>query len=331
MNALTFATLALFAPAVGAEVVVPDYLQRHKLPDPVLSPTHVSGDFDSDMVDCPMVLGREDRWYMAYTGFDGDAYRMGLAASDDLVHWERAGMIFDCGEKGAWDYGSVGGGYLFEHDGFWYMAYCGFPDRGYEAGPGKIGLARAKTIRGPYRRFLKEPVLLPSPGDRWDSGGLYRPFILKREETWHLFYNAKDRTGREQTGVATSTDLLHWKKYEHNPVLPTGPPGSWDSRFASDPALLEIRGRWHLFYYGFDGQHAQDGVATCVDGDWLKWEKFAGNPILRIGPPGSYDDLHAHKPFVVKHQGVFYHYYCSCGRGERTIALATSRPIDARQ
>jgi len=309
---------------------VPEYLQRHKLPEPVLRPTHHGGDFDSHMVDCPQVFRHEGRWYMVYTGFDGDAYRMGLAESEDLLHWKRLGMIFDCGPKGAWDYGSTGGGSVYpDGKGGWLLVYCGFTERGYEVGPGKHGLARAKTLRGPYVREPK-PILLPSPGDQWDSGGLYKPVLARRGDLWYLFYNAKDRHGREQTGVATGRDLLHLEKYEGNPILNTGPPGAWDSWFASDPALLKIGGVWHLFYYGFDRKHAQDGVAMCVGDDWLKWKKFPGNPILRVGPPGSYDEVHAHKPFVVEWNGVYYHFYCSVGRGERAIALATSRPIQTQ-
>jgi hypothetical protein len=37
--------------------------------------------------------------------------------------------------------------------------------------------------------------------------------------------------------------------------------------------------------------------------------------------------VHAHKPFVLRHEGVFYHYYCAVSETERTIALATSQPL----
>ena len=330
MKATVAAALALGLAVETLAVELPDYLQRHKLPAPVLRPTGRKGDFDSAMVDCPQVFRHDERWHMAYTGFDGDAYRMGLAVSDDLVHWTRLKMIFDCGPKDAWDYGSVGGGSVYpDGQGGWLLVYCAFPKRGYEVGPGKHGLARAKALAGPYVREPRNPILLPSPGNQWDSGGLYKPILARRGDTWYLFYNAKDRRGREQTGVATGPDLLHLTKHDGNPILAAGPQGSWDSWFASDPALLKIGGVWHMFYYGFDRKHAQDGVAVCVDDDWLKWEKFAGNPILRVGPPGSLDEVHAHKPFVVEWQGVHYHFYCSVGKGGRCVALATSKPLEA--
>ena len=43
----------------------------------------------------------------------------------------------------------------------------------------------------------------------------------------------------------------------------------------------------------------------------------------------EYDSVHAHKPWVLKHDGVVYHWYCAVGKINglevRGIALATSR------
>ena len=55
-----------------------------------------------------------------------------------------------------------------------------------------------------------------------------------------------------------------------------------------------------------------------------------------MGPEGSYDSLYAHKPGIITHQGMLYHFYCAVRRtadphlGEieyneiRGIGLATS-------
>lgn len=319
--------LALTASAQG-ESSLPDHLQRHKLPEPVLRPTHRAGDFDSDMVDCPQVLRWGDRWLMQYTGFDGQRYRIGVAESNDLVHWERRGMILDAGAEGEWDHGSAGGGWLIRKHGWWYLFYCGFPLPGYEVGPGRTGLARGRDIWH-LEKLPQAPVLEPSPGDEWDSGGIYKAAVYEIEGRYWMFFNAKNKAGDwvEQTGLATSTNLVHWEKHQGNPILRVGPPGSWDSRFASDPVLTRIGGVWHLFYYGFDGRQACDGVALSNGGSLVDWAKLPANPILRPGPPGSYDCLHAHKPFVLEHRGVFYHFYCAVSETERTIALATSRPL----
>ena len=325
---LVAVAIGVLGASVSADPQLPSHLRRHKLPEPILRPTHRPGHFDSDMVDCPQVLPWGDGWLMQYTGYDGEKYRIGVAESDDLVHWERKGMILDAGRKDEWDYGSAGGGWLIERGGWWYLFYCGFPQPGYEVGPGQTGLARGRDIRH-LEKLPEAPVLQPSPGDEWDSGGVYKAAVYQTGNRYWMFYNAKDKGHPwvEQTGLATSLDLIHWEKYGGNPILAVGPPGSWDSRFASDPVLCTIEGAWHLFYYGFDGQHACDGVALSHGGGLVDWGKSPHNPILSPGPPGSYDSVHAHKPFVLEHDGVFYHYYCAVTETERTIALATSEPM----
>ena len=237
-------------------------------------------------------------------------------------------MILDAGGEGDWDHGSAGGGWLFRSGGWWTLFYCGFPLPGYEVGPGGTGVARGRDIRS-LAKLPESPVLTPSPGDEWDSGGIYKAAVYEVGNRYWMFYNAKDNSAPwlEQTGLATSIDLLNWEKYESNPILPVGPPGSWDSLFASDPVLLMVDGLWHMFYYGFDGQHAGDGVALAVGNSLVSWEKSPHNPIISHGPPGSYDSVHAHKPFVLEHEGIFYHYYCAVSESERTIALATSEPV----
>ena len=83
--------------------------------------------------------------------------------------------------------------------------------------------------------------------------------------------------------------LIHWTRCAQNPILPVTP-GGWDSRFASDPCMLRDGKRWLMFYYGYDGRHAQDGLT--VSEDLTRWEK-AAQPLLTYGAPGSLDSIHA--------------------------------------
>jgi hypothetical protein len=54
---------------------------------------------------------------------------------------------------------------------------------------------------------------------------------------------------------------------------------------------------------------------------WTDWN----GPDL-IAPSEPYDELYAHKSFVVKWKGVVYHFYCAVNKKEqRGIAVATSK------
>ena len=91
-----------------------------------------------------------------------------------------------------------------------------------------------------------------------------------------------------------------------------------------------------MFYYGFDGRHAQDGIAFSYD--LLHWDKLP-EPILTNGKAGELDEYHAHKPSVLFWNGILYHFYCASGRSRaggpagsngrefRCITVAASKPI----
>jgi len=92
-----------------------------------------------------------------------------------------------------------------------------------------------------------------------------------------------------------------------------------------------------MFYYGFDGRHAQDGCA--VSEDLLHWEKTP-DPIVHFGNPGELDEIHAHKPAVICHNRILYHFYCAVRKYKegdptknydefRCITVATSKPVNS--
>lgn len=205
-----------------------------------------------------------------------------------------------------------------------YLFYAGFTRKGYEQGPGRIGLAISDSLQEWKKRGV---VLRPDSAFHWESAGLYQAFPMRYRNTFYLFYNARNAQSawREQIGVATSQDLFHREKYPGNPVLRTGKAGSWDSRFVADPWVIRMHGDWHLYYYGFDGTHAREGVA--LGSTLFEWKKSSQNPILTEGAPGSYDATYAHKPCIIAKDGIYYHYYTAVGNQGRGIAVATSQPL----
>ncbi len=71
------------------------------------------------------------------------------------------------------------------------------------------------------------------------------------------------------------------------------------------------------------GQGGGGGFDTfACSYDLKSWTKWDGEPLVKPSEP--YDAKHAHKPWVLKHGGVVYHYYCAVGDKGRGIALATS-------
>lgn len=316
---------------------------------PLLQGSGVPGAFDEGFVDIPFVFFHGEQYYMMYTGFDHKGYQTALAVSDDLLHWQHLAVILQAGDGEGWNAKSVGGTWMLKEscelravprlkkvDGRYWLVYHAYPQCGFEEGPACIGLAWCEDETLLDWHKLDTPILRPQDGAPWEQGGLYKGCLFAWENRYYLFYNAKDTKEEwtEQTGFAVSNDLLHWQRCPANPVLCVSP-GSWDSRFASDPFICRDGGRWLNFYFGFDGNHAQEGLA--ISDDLLHWQK-ASAPLLAHGEAGACDEKHAHKAALVEKDGVLYHFY-GCVReampgdkaivyGEaRGITVAASRPI----
>jgi hypothetical protein len=52
--------------------------------------------------------------------------------------------------------------------------------------------------------------------------------------------------------------------------------------------------------------------------------------LIDVGAPGTIDEKYAHKPAVIYHEGVLYHFYCAVSgkwpNDVRGLAVARSRP-----
>jgi predicted GH43/DUF377 family glycosyl hydrolase len=286
----------------------------------LVAPSRRRGEFDSHAVDAPFLFAGDGRFWMTFIGWDTVGYRTGLASSDDLLTWHKEGLILDRGPAGSptqynaaltcilRDNELFGGARLRRVDRQLVGTYHAYPGRGYETGPAVIGLCFGADLR---HWHVHPPVLCPDPACGWEAGGLYKSWILEHEGVYYLFYNAKDRHEPwvEQTGVAMSTDLVHWERHPGNPVLTVGPPGAMDDRFASDPCVLRHGDTWVMFYYGLSSDgHARDSAAVSTD--LLHWTKL-DEVLVDVGPAGSVDSRYAHKPGIIARSRTLYHFYCA--------------------
>ena len=312
----------------------------------LIVPSYIQGAFDSHAVDCPFPFIHDGKYWMTYIGWDGRGYQTGLASSDNLLDWKKEGLILGRGPGGSVtehnvaltsiirDNNLFGSGVLKRINGQFVGTYHAYPEPGYEAGPAVIGLCHSDDLQ---TWDVHHPVLKSDPAYEWEAGGLYKSWLLESKGIYYLFYNAKNKTEgfwKEQTGFATSTDLLHWERFPGNPILPTGSKGAFDEYFASDPTVFKHEDTWILFYFGLSSDgHARESAA--ISNDLKQWQKI-DEILIDVGPEGSIDSRYAHKPGMITKGETLYHFYCAVSPahtkqlGEirndeiRGISLATS-------
>lgn len=324
---------------------VSSYFTPYKYGKPILLPSKKKGEFDECLVDNMRICRHNGKFYCFFIGFDGKGYQTGLAVSEDLLNWEKKGVVLPSGSDRPWDTTGraiscllcdidlYGNRELIKINGKYWMFYHAYPGSGYEVGAAANGIAWSTDEELLEWHCEDEPVFTKGEPGCWDGGGLYSTWVFPHDGNYVMYYNGKNNTfggWYEQVGMAVSKNFYDWKRYEGNPVLKVTP-NHWDSVFSCGQHVLydSREKRWVMFYCGYDAKHAQDGVA--ISNDMVTWEKYE-NPIIPCGKPGEIDDVHAHKPCIIYHDGMLWHFYCAVGTtptgGElRCISVARSKPF----
>lgn len=320
-------------------------------------------------IDCPMVYREGGKWFMTYVvyngkdGTDGRGYETWLATSDDLLQWKTLGRLLCYADKG-WDMNqragypalidwTWNGSYeMAKYKGRHWMSYFGGEGTGYEAirKPLNMGMASTKgdiTQAHPWETS-SSPVL--SINDKsaqwweklthykstvyWDKNKtLGKPFVM--------FYNAgginpANQLKAERIGIALSSNMTSWrrlplrtaKRKTGNPVFFHEAPGI----ITGDAQIVKFPHYYVMFYFSaYNPERKYNAYNTfAVSRDLVNWQDWEGADL--VYPSKPYDDMFAHKSYVLKHQGVVYHFYCAVNHaGQRGIAVATSVPMGRSQ
>jgi predicted GH43/DUF377 family glycosyl hydrolase len=300
---------------------------------------------DGRMTDSPVVFKRDNKYYMSFISIDSEAktgYQTHIAESDDLLRWKVLGNILT--ETGEWDRAQSGGyaqlqdnlfggsNELMTIDGQYLFAYLGGNLKGYETDPLSMGIATTPdflTLDG-YEK-LPAPILSGSDSDArpGETLTIYKAdmFYDRKRTLGYPYvnaYNAKDDTHRESIFLAVSNDGIHWKRYGEKAVIPVTE--CKDSvKINGDPQIVLIDGYYVMLYFIYEpGIGAYNTFA--VSDDLINWTKWDGNPLVKSEL--EWENVFAHKQWVIKENNVVYHYYCAVNRKERFIALATSQPMN---
>ena len=116
-----------------------------------------------------------------------------------------------------------------------------------------------------------------------------------------------------------------WRRYAANSsVLSAGPPGSWDEAMATFASVIKDDSNLKMYYSGRRDNWiaGQIGLATSEDGE--NWIKFPGNPILKLGPLGSWDDTRIWCPMVWKEEVYHMIYSALDSKGIIQVGYASS-------
>jgi predicted GH43/DUF377 family glycosyl hydrolase len=236
-----------------------DGIRFTRRPEPVLSP---EADYEKNGgVEDPRLQKFGNTFYLTYTGYNKKDAQLCLATSQDLVHWERKGVILPA-YKGNWNKAWTKSGAIVPEkiDGKYWMYWLGTAADKTD----QMGLSYSEDLLH-WTEATETPVLPRRPG-KFDSRVVEPgPSPILTESGIVLIYNGADYKLVYRTGVAVfdRKNPRNLLSRTDEPIF--GPEKEWE-KVGQVPNVVFVEGmarqgkRW-LFYYG--GADKYVGVAEA--------------------------------------------------------------------
>jgi beta-fructofuranosidase len=195
-----------------------DLIHWKILPD-ALAPSHAEGDWDDFTTWTGSILQHAGAWYMFYTGTNraenGKIQRVGLAVSDDLIHWQRhpGGALIEADPRwyepfdlGLWHELTWRDPFVFKWDGKFHIYLTARSNTGPLDGRGVIGHAISSD--------LITWEVCPPVTEAGDFGFMEVPQLVEIDGLWYLFFSvthdkyAKTRLASPDIKLQTGTHYL---------------------------------------------------------------------------------------------------------------------------
>ncbi|MDF7813815.1 family 43 glycosylhydrolase [Hymenobacter sp. YC55] len=216
---------------------------------------------------------------------------IGIAASTDLIHWQKVGELTPAAsyeQKGLCAPGALVRGdtvHLF------YQTYGNGP---------KDALCHAVSTDGVhFRRDASNPIFRPTGA--WTVGRAIDAEVVAFKDQYWLYYATRDPSykvqlqGAATAPLTTSFGQSAWQQQGQGPILVPSLP--WEKNCVEGASCVR-RGKYlYLFYAGaYNNEPQQIGVARSRDG--LRWQRLATQPLLPNGPAGSWNSSESGHPAI---------------------------------
>jgi hypothetical protein len=187
------------------------------------------------------------------------------------------------------------------------------------------------------------PPVLPARPGYWDSHHVWSPQVIEQNGVYYLFYTGVQDVPfvwgwMQRLGVATSTDLMNWTRYDH-PVF-TGNMASWVYADSSQFDGCQFRdgflmpdptqpGKWLMYYVA---------VPKVARGQLIVGIARSGSSLLEwhdVGPMWCTDNAHfwgwCESPMLMQHAGLWYLFANTVSGHPTSFRTAPSPLADSTQ
>lgn len=216
------------------------------------------GQWDAKIRERGWIVREGNQWRMWYTGYNPElqplTMKLGLATSDDGIHWKRSSQNPLVDEYWVEDMMVV------RHDGRYYMFAEGSEDQAQLlTSPDGVSWTREGTLD--VRLANGQPI---------PAGPFGTPFAFHENGVWNLLYERRDLG----IWLARSTDLRVWTNVRDEPVLVPGP-ATFDGRMLALNQVQKLGDRYLAVLHGTGDEQKprQWSVYLAESRDLITWQK----------------------------------------------------------
>ena len=268
----------------------------------------------------PAVVDRDGKIIMLYRAQDKQGTsRLGYAESSDGIRFtQRNEPVLSPSEEYEKD-GGVEDPRLVQFGGTYYLTYTG-----YNKKDAQLCLATSKDLIHWERKSVIIPANQGNWNVKWTKSGAIVP--QKIAGKYWMYFLGTSADGKDQGGLASSSDLLHWTEATQTPALPVRP-GRFDSRVAEPgPSPIVTDRGVVLVYNGADDKLVyRTGIAVFDRNDPRKLIWRSESPVMT--PQLKWEQV-GQVPNVVFVEGMVKrgsHYLFYYGGADKYVGVAEAK------
>lgn len=299
-----------------------------------VAPVHWTRSSVNPMVECgmnPRAVSLPDAQIRVFYGQRGEGrgifYFDVTAADPETIVKGPVGPIISTGPVGAYDDSWVicpePVRVSTDHLRMYYSAMTS--GREFFCGAWSLAVADSYDNGETWHKYEHNPILTTGEAP-WESGAVGFCSVEKVGDFWRMWYLGTDDIGGDdackQVGFATSTDGIHWERYEHNPVICVNPDLACERGAIAVPRVIRDGDQYKVWYCCYEKNNTYAiGHAESFDG--IMWSRSPHNPVLSCSGVG-WDSSMTEYPCVIRVGTRYLMWYCGNGYGGAGIGLASA-------
>ncbi|MCD6398631.1 MAG: glycosidase [Candidatus Aenigmarchaeota archaeon] len=140
-----------------------------------------------------------------------------------------------------------------------------------------------------FFRHENNPVIIPDYRKKYEKECTYNPSAVKKDGKIFLIYRAEGKYGEyiSRLCLAESSDGVHFKKYNRNPII--NPSRPEEKRGCEDPRITKIRDTYYMTYTAYEGIKKKSkhkiALSLATSKDLIHWKKLG---IIMKGEKAGY-------------------------------------------